>query len=171
MTRAATQLATKKRKAVRRNRAGKGEPEKHAFYRAALRRLNLSGIPYLIGGAFALESVTGIFHHTKDLDVFVRRADLERTLALLRDELDCRTHLTYPHWLAKAFWREHFIDVIFSTGNGLAEVDDTWLERGLPAEALEVPVRLCPLEETIWTKAFVMERERYDGADIAHLIL
>jgi hypothetical protein len=29
---------------------------------------------------------------------------------------------------------------------------------------------LCPAEETIWSKAFVMERERYDGADIAHLI-
>ncbi len=23
----------------------------------------------------------------------------------------------------------------------------------------------------IWSKAFIMERERYDGADIAHLIL
>jgi hypothetical protein len=32
------------------------------------------------------------------------------------------------------------------------------------------PARLCPAEETIWSKAFVMERERYDGADIAHLI-
>jgi hypothetical protein len=32
------------------------------------------------------------------------------------------------------------------------------------------PVRLCPVEETIWSKAYVMERERYDGADIAHLI-
>jgi hypothetical protein len=29
---------------------------------------------------------------------------------------------------------------------------------------------LCPAEEMIWSKAFVMERERYDGADIAHLI-
>jgi hypothetical protein len=26
------------------------------------------------------------------------------------------------------------------------------------------------VEETIWSKAYVMERERYDGADIAHLI-
>ena len=26
-------------------------------------------------------------------------------------------------------------------------------------------------EEMIWSKAFIMERERYDGADIAHLIL
>ena len=30
--------------------------------------------------------------------------------------------------------------------------------------------KLCPPEEIIWSKAFVMERERYDGADVAHLL-
>jgi hypothetical protein len=39
-----------------------------------------------------------------------------------------------------------------------------------PAIVMGQPVRLCPAEETIWSKAFVMERERYDGADIAHLL-
>jgi hypothetical protein len=29
----------------------------------------------------------------------------------------------------------------------------------------DVPVIFCPPEEMIWSKAFVMERERYDGAD------
>ena len=38
------------------------------------------------------------------------------------------------------------------------------------AELLGIPVRLCPPEEIIWSKAYVMERERFDGADIAHLI-
>jgi hypothetical protein len=36
---------------------------------------------------------------------------------------------------------------------------------------LGVEVGLAPVEETLWSKAFVMERERYDGADVAHLIL
>jgi hypothetical protein len=31
-------------------------------------------------------------------------------------------------------------------------------------------VDLCPIEETIWSKAYVMERERYDGADVIHLL-
>src|SRR5690606_20520227 len=31
-------------------------------------------------------------------------------------------------------------------------------------------VRLSPVEEIIWSKAFIMERERFDGADIAHLL-
>src|SRR5262249_35114520 len=35
---------------------------------------------------------------------------------------------------------------------------------------LGIPVKLCPAEETIWSKAFIMERERFDGADVAHLL-
>ena len=26
------------------------------------------------------------------------------------------------------------------------------------------------MEESLWQKAFIMERERYDGADVAHLL-
>jgi hypothetical protein len=35
---------------------------------------------------------------------------------------------------------------------------------------LEVPVHLVAAEEMIWSKSFVMERERYDGADVAHIV-
>ena len=28
---------------------------------------------------------------------------------------------------------------------------------------------LCPPEEMIWSKAFVQERERFDGADVLHV--
>jgi hypothetical protein len=35
---------------------------------------------------------------------------------------------------------------------------------------LDVPVHLAPPEEMIWSKSFVMERERFDGADITHIL-
>jgi hypothetical protein len=35
---------------------------------------------------------------------------------------------------------------------------------------LGVPVGVIPAEELLWSKAFVQERERYDGADVAHLL-
>ena len=31
-------------------------------------------------------------------------------------------------------------------------------------------VRLSPAEEMIWSKAFIQERERFDGADVLHLL-
>ena len=81
---------------------------------------------------------------------------------------------TFPHWLAKAFAddAEHtpFVDLIYRSGNGVAEVDDEWFEHAIDAEVLGIPVKLIPAEENLWSKAFVMERERFDGADVAHLI-
>jgi hypothetical protein len=35
---------------------------------------------------------------------------------------------------------------------------------------LGVPVQIAPVEETLLSKAFIMERERFDGADVAHLL-
>ncbi len=48
-------------------------------------------------------------------------------------------------------------------------MDDDWFAHAVDEEVLGVPVKLCPPEEMIWSKAFIMERERYDGGDVAHL--
>ena len=125
---------------------------------------------FLIGGAHAVAPYTGIVRDTKDLDVFLRRQDCEPALAVLADA-GFTTELTFPHWLGKAYAGDPFIDLIFSAGNAVAAVDDLWFAHATPGEVLGIPVRLCPPEEMIWSKAFIMERERYDGADIAHLIL
>jgi len=140
-----------------------------ALYDQALARLVESEIPFLIGGAFALERYTGIARNTKDLDIFLRASDLDAALAEVAS-FGCRTEVTFPHWLGKAFTADGMIDFIFSSGNGVARVDDGWFEHAVDAEVLGVPVKLCPAEETIWSKALIMERERYDGADVAHLI-
>jgi hypothetical protein len=145
------------------------DPQTVAFYRRTLELLTEAGVPFLLGGAYALAPHAGIVRHTKDLDVFVRRRDSERALGVL-SEAGYRTELTFPHWLGKAYSGEDFIDVIFSSGNAIAEVDDAWFARAKDGEAWGVPVKLCPPEEIIWSKSFILERERYDGADIAHLI-
>jgi hypothetical protein len=139
------------------------------FYRTAVMVLTEAGIPFLVGGAYALQRYTGISRHTKDFDVFVRPEDAERTLETLGNN-GCDTEMTFSHWLGKAYCGEMFVDVIFRSGNGVAEVDDGWFEHATPGEVLGIPVKLCPPEEIIWTKAFVQERERYDGADVAHLV-
>lgn len=140
-----------------------------AFYRRALEALAEAGIPFLVGGAYALERYTGIVRDTKDLDVFVRPGDCEGVLRAF-EKAGFETELTFPHWLGKAFSRGDTVDIIFSSGNGCARVDEEWFRHGIDEELLGMRVRLVPVEEMIWSKAFVMERERYDGADIAHLL-
>ncbi len=141
-----------------------------AFHARMLAALRGAGVPFLVGGGYLLRHLTGIARPVKDLDVFVRPADAQRTLAVLAD-VGCETWVPFGHWLGKARAPEGSVDVIFSSGNGIANVDDEWFEAAVPATVSGVPVALCPVEETIWSKAFVMERERYDGADVAHLLL
>jgi len=140
-----------------------------AFYRGVLDALTAAGAPFLVGGAYALGACTGVHRGTKDLDLFIRRIDYPGISDVLR-RAGHTTDLTYPHWLAKVRDNGDLIDLIFNSGNGVAEVDDAWFIHAIEAEMLGVPVRLPPVEEMIWSKAFIMERERYDGADVAHLI-
>lgn len=144
-------------------------PETAAFYRRALQALADAGIPFLVGGAFAHACFTGIRRSTKDLDLFIKREDYERIAALMA-ALGWRNEMPYPHWLAKVYEGEDFIDLIFNSGNGLTPVDDEWFRDNAVADVLGVQVRVANIEDSLLSKAFIMERERYDGADIAHLI-
>ena len=144
-------------------------PETLAFYVRALQALNKARAPYLVGGAYAFGRYTGIERHTKDFDIFVKHEDLEPVLKVLA-RLGCHVEPTFPHWLAKAYSGDDFIDVIFGAGNGVATVDDGWFEHAVDSPVLGIASRLIPAEEMIWSKAFVMERERYDGADVAHIL-
>jgi hypothetical protein len=80
------------------------------------------------------------------------------------------TEMTYTHWLGKVFHDGCFVDVIVNSGNGLCPVDDLWFEHAVSAVVLGRPVLLTPVEEMIWQKLYIMERERFDGADVAHLL-
>jgi hypothetical protein len=146
-------------------------PEDPAYdvYREALICLGEAGIPFLVGGAFGLETYTGVVRRTKDLDLLVRPNDRLQLMQCLSDS-GFKTEWRFAHWLGKAFKQARSIDVIFSSGNGLCTVDDGWFQHAVPAEILGVKVHIVPAEEMLWSKAFVMERNRYDGGDIAHLL-
>lgn len=135
----------------------------------ALRALNASGIPYVVAGAYAFFEYTGIFRDTKDLDVFLRRRDLVAAFDALGGA-GFRCEMTDAVWIGKAYRGEWFVDLIFSSGNGVAVVDDRWFDHARYAEVMGVPTLLAPPEEMIWSKGFVCERERYDGNDVMNLI-
>ncbi|MGC1273256.1 MAG: hypothetical protein WBC44_06080 [Planctomycetaceae bacterium] len=137
-------------------------------YRTALQTLAAADIEFLVGGAYSFARYTTIPRHTKDLDLFLREEDRDAALTAL-SEVGYRTEVTYSHWLAKARRGDHFIDLIHSSGNGVAKVDEGWFDHAVDDVLLGERVRLCPAEESIWSKAFVMERDRFDGADIAHV--
>ena len=141
----------------------------NTFYRRTLHVLSDAGVPFLVGGSHAFLEYTGIVRNTKDFDLFLRRDDLDRAMEALK-AAGYRTELTFPHWLGKAWQHEDFVDLVFSSGNGICKVDDGWFDNAVETQVLGMPVKIVPSEELLWQKAFVMERERYDGADIAHVL-
>jgi hypothetical protein len=145
------------------------EPAVQEFYRQSMMILNRGRLRFLVGGAYALERYTGIGRHTKDFDIFVKPDEADAVLDAFA-RAGYQTEVTFPHWLGKAHRGEEFVDVIFRSGNGIAVVDDGWFAHAVREEVFGLPALLCPAEEMIWSKGFVMERERFDGADIAHLI-
>src|SRR5712691_5066551 len=84
------------------------------FYVDALTRLDNAGVPFLVGGAFAYSRYSKIDRDTKDFDVFLRREDVSRACAVF-EAVGYHTDLTFPHWLAKVHWGDHFMDLIFSS--------------------------------------------------------
>lgn len=144
-------------------------PAAEAFYRHALDVLGDTGVPFLVAGAYALRAYTGISRDTKDFDIFCTPGDFPKLLQALGGA-GYATEVTDANWIAKAFRGENYLDLIFDAGNGIARVDETWLEHAPMDEMLGHEVKLVPVEEMIWSKSYVEDRYRYDGADIAHLI-
>lgn len=127
-------------------------------------------VPFLIGGAYVVEVYSGVSRRSKDFDLYVRPSHVHAAMDALA-RAGYKTEMTFPHWLAKAGLGRDYIDLIFRAGNGLCEVDDSWFERAGDDDLLGLHVKLSAPEEMIWMKAFIMERERFDGADIAHILV
>jgi hypothetical protein len=141
-----------------------------AFYAKALHELAKLKLPFLLAGTYALSAYTGIARATKDLDILCKPSDYPRILNHFRS-LGYAIEVEDERWLGKVFQGEHFFDVIFASWHGIVPVTDQWFERAPRIEVFGTPVRMIAPTELIWSKAFVQLRHRYDGADIAHLIL
>jgi len=144
-------------------------PQQEKLFRQVLQHLNERGVPYAVAGAFALAQHTGISRDTKDLDVFLPAEHVREALRSLQEE-GFQTEVADPVWLAKAHRGEFFVDLITGMSNAVVIVDQSWIDRAVPSTAFGVPVKVLGAEELIASKLFVTRRERFDGADIVHVI-
>ena len=149
--------------------ARKAKGNRAEFYRRSMQVLQNANIPFLIAGAGAVRFYTGVSRQTKDFDLHLRPHHIDGALDAFA-HAGYKTEKTFPHWLAKAKRGRNCVDLIFRAGNGLCEVDDSWFERAQDEDVLGVTVKLSAPEEMLWMKAYIMERERYDGADVAHIL-
>jgi len=135
----------------------------------ALRLLSEAQIPYVVAGAYALRYYTGIERYTKDLDLFLARRFVPRALLVLA-RAGYETDVLARHWLAHALKGGYMVDLIHGFGGWRAQVDQSWFDHSVASVLHGVPVRVAPIEEMTWMKVYVAHRERFDGADVLHLL-
>ncbi len=143
--------------------------EQRALFCAVLQHLNRAQIPYVVSGAFALQKHTGIYRDTKDLDLFLCAETVPEALRHLREQ-GFETEIRDPVWLAKAHRDGYYVDLITGMSNAIITVDQSWIDRGSDHVVLGVPTRVLAAEELIASKLFVNFRERFDGADVVHIL-
>ncbi len=143
--------------------------EQQLLFREILALFEEKKLPYAVAGAFALQAHTGICRDTKDLDLFLTPENAAAALCRLREDgFECE--ICDPVWLFKAHRDGYFVDLITGMSNATIGVEDAWIERAKPAEVHGVRTRVLAAEELLVSKLFITRRERFDGADIAHVI-
>ena len=139
------------------------------LFREVLTLFEARCIPFAVAGAFALQAHTGICRDTKDLDLFLTSRNAPIALDYLeREGFDCE--VCDPVWLFKVRRNRFFVDLITGMSNAAISVEDSWIQRAKASVIHGVATRILAPEELLVSKLFVTRRERFDGADIAHII-
>lgn len=140
------------------------------FYADSLRLLNEWDIPFMLSGTYALACHTGIARPTKDIDVFCKAGDAPRLLALFKGA-GYEISVEDDRWIGKVWKGDRFFDVIYNISSASIPVTEEWFSEIYEAEVYGTRVRVTPPTEFIISKLFIQDRYRYDGADVAHVIL
>ncbi len=145
-------------------------PAAEAFYSEVLQLMSKSEIPFLVSGTYALASYTGLDRPTKDVDVFCKAGDALKMLAYFREE-GFDVGIVDERWLSRITRNELFVDIITNMPTVTTHVTDDWFVKAPVAKLFGATVHLVPPTQFIWSKIFVQDHHRYDGADVAHMIL
>jgi hypothetical protein len=141
-----------------------------AFYAEVIRLMAESEIPFLLSGTYALSCYTGIVRPTKDVDVFAKAGDALRILTYFQ-ERGFNVQVVDERWLYRVTRGELFVDVITNMPTSSTHVADDWFVDAPEARLFDTKVHLVPPTQFVWSKIYVQDRYRYDGADVAHMIL
>jgi hypothetical protein len=141
-----------------------------SFYAEVIRLMTESEIPFLLSGTYALSCYTGIVRPTKDVDVFAKAGDALRILSFFK-ERGFDVQIVDERWLYRVTRGDLFVDVITNMPTSSTHVNDEWFAHAPEARLFDTKVHLVPPTQFVWSKIFVADRYRYDGADVNHMIL
>jgi hypothetical protein len=148
-------------------------PAEWQVYGRVVQEARRAGVRFGFGGAFATAVYTGELRNTKDFDFYVLPEDQEAMIgAITRAGLeDYYERLPYDRrWIYRGSTGDVIVDAIWAMANQRASVDEHWLTAGPEVTIRGERMRAIPIEELIWSKLYVLQRERSDWGDVLNLM-
>jgi hypothetical protein len=132
-----------------------------ATLKKAAAALRAAGVPFLLGGSLASWARGGP-ETRHDLDLMIKREDVERAVAALT-EAGLRAEDPPEEWLVKTWDGDVLVDLIFAP-KGLT-VDDDVIARGEEMPVLSMQMRVMALEDVLITKLMAITEHhlRYES--------
>jgi hypothetical protein len=142
------------------------------IYSQVIDSLTERRVPFAIGGAFAMATITGFWRDTKDLDIYALPEHREAARKVL-DELEFQDYFdTKPYdrwWIYRSVKNDTIIDLIWAMATHRAQIDDLWMS-GPTVEIRGRRLRVLPAEAVLWDKLYIMQRERCDWPDAMNVL-
>jgi len=132
-----------------------------ATLKKAAAALRGADVPFLLGGSLASWARGGP-ETRHDLDLMIKRSDVDRAVAALTDA-GMRAEDPPEEWLVKAWDGDVLVDLIFSP-KGLT-MDDDVIARGEEMSVLSMQMRVMALEDVLITKLMALTEHHlaYEG--------
>jgi hypothetical protein len=142
------------------------------IYHAVMDEAAERGIPFALGGAFAVAAYTGDWRNTKDLDLYVLPENRERMVEVLSsvgltDYFDEKPYDRW--WIYRGHRGESIVDVIWAMANHRSQIDELWMS-GPVVELRRRHVQVLPVEALLWDKLYILQRDRCDWQDVLNLL-
>lgn len=147
--------------------------EQWDVYRRVIHEARALGVRFAFGGAFATACYTGWLRNTKDFDFYILPDELDpMRRAMSRAGLrDLYEQLPYDRsWIYRASRGDIIVDAIWEMANHRARVDEHWVTQGPEVAIRGELLSAIPIEELIWSKLYVFQRERCDWIDVFNLM-
>lgn len=144
-----------------------------SIYAEAIKTFRSIGVPFMLGGGFALAAFTGRWRDTKDIDFYILPEDRERVIpALLAAGFsDYFSERPYDRkWIYRSSKSGVIVDIIWSMANQRAQVDTVWFERAANLELRGERLLIIPPEELMWCKLYILQRDHCDWTDLFNLL-
>jgi len=143
------------------------------LYKTALDVIRRGGVPFMLGGGFAMASYTGHWRDTKDIDLYILAESRERVAKALAEVGfgDYYNQLAYDRgWIYRSSRDGVIVDLIWSMANRRAQVEESWWEYARSIQLHEESFQVLPVEELLWCKLYVFQRDHCDWLDVFNLL-